>query len=79
MPKYLDVNDDDLPVASKPSSQQYDPYSIYDMHCVDIKLQAVSSIETVDKISKKTDGLAVQVYSVGIIECDFNSIVNTYR
>lgn len=65
---YQGIDDDYLPLVSKPSLQQYDNYQIYDLVCVD---------KSSDQLRK--DFLAIQAYSPRIIHTDFIAIANTYK
>ena len=78
MSSYLGKNDETLPVVSKPTSQQYDPYSIYDVHCVDITSQRNGTTETNTFVTRKLWTIAVQAYHITPILCDFNQIIRDY-
>lgn len=81
MKVYLGIEDSYLPAIPKPSLQQYDNYQIYDMHCVDILYEHTvgQSILKPNPRDVQSNWLAVQVYSIGIIPCDFNKIVSKYH
>lgn len=65
-----DALPDDIykPVMFKPSLQQYDPYQIYDVVCID---------ESDDVVFKKF--LGIQAYSITPIYSDFINIANIYK
>jgi hypothetical protein len=76
----LAANDGDIPPVSKPSLQQYDPYQIYDLYCVDIAIDKTNYDGSHQKVVKlKTSFLAVQAYSYLPIRCNFNAIIEQYK
>lgn len=78
MPDYLGLTDSTLPATSKPSSQQYDPYSIYDIHCVDIRSTTNTGTEIVNATRPGFYTIAVQAYHPTPILCNFNQIIRDY-
>lgn len=74
----LAANDNDAPLVSKPSLQQYDNYQIYDIYCVDIIYDVVLNGITTNKQDKGIYQLAVQAYSPNVVKCDFNALVIQY-
>jgi hypothetical protein len=75
-------NDNYKPVISKPSLQQYDNYQINNIFSIDIVYtplpQAPNIAPPPPQVRKSF--LAVEMVSpVGMIDCDFNHIANTYK
>jgi hypothetical protein len=73
-------NDPYTPAESIPSLQQYNPYQIYDMHCVDIVYsQTTNDNPPTTFIDKHKSWLAVQAFDpTGSIPCNFAQIVLNY-
>jgi hypothetical protein len=73
------TGDDYAPVISKPSLQQWDNYQIYDISCVDIRVDIANSnnLNNSSNISLASF-IAVQSYNHTPIKCNFNNIINIY-
>ncbi len=80
------IDDNCAPEIPKPALQQYDPYQVYDLYCVDRPFEIIDGYdyETWERFTPSTNKglmqswLAVQRYSPDSITLDFESIINAH-
>lgn len=79
---YLEINEDEYrPQIPNPLSQQIDPYSIYDLVCIDYEYELITNKPgTVNQPpqEKQIAYLAIQAYSPCVIPFNYSEIIKDF-